>query len=416
MSAVFGALAGRAERTACWTTVAIGLSIPLSTALDNLLVAALVICWIASGRYGEKWDALRAHPFVLFPLGFFLLHVAGSFYSIGGAEDVLRALSKASVILLIPLLIALNPGPEFRRRALHAFLAVMLATLVLSFLLWMGAVPDGGPDHVIKGVRQDPTVFKKHITHGVLMAFGAFVFALKAREATRAGTRLLLALVGGLMAFNVLFMVHGRTGQLVLLVLFFYLLICWFRWRGLLVATVAGLAIGGTIFVIPSSALHQRALTTWNEIEDWRAGKPPTIANMRLETWSNSLKIVQRYPVFGAGTGGFGAAYSNEVAGTGMVPAEQSENQYLLTAVQLGGVGLIFLVVLFAAQWHLAARLATRSQTVLSRGLVMTMAVGCLFNSFLRDHTELLFYAWLSGLVYSGWRREYRGTVADGTP
>jgi hypothetical protein len=33
------------------------------------------------------------------------------------------------------------------------------------------------------------------------------------------------------------------------------------------------------------------------------------------------------------------------------------------------------------------------------------MAVGCLFNSFLLDHTEALFYAWLTGLLYANQRR-----------
>jgi len=35
-----------------------------------------------------------------------------------------------------------------------------------------------------------------------------------------------------------------------------------------------------------------------------------------------------------------------------------------------------------------------------ARGLVVAMVVGCLFNSFLLDHTESLFYGWLSGLLY----------------
>jgi hypothetical protein len=42
--------------------------------------------------------------------------------------------------------------------------------------------------------------------------------------------------------------------------------------------------------------------------------------------------------------------------------------------------------------------------TDLARGLVVTMVVGCLFKSFLLDHTESLFYAWLSGLLYTGLR------------
>ena len=396
--------AGYAGRAALWLAVAIGFSIPISTALDGVLVAALLLCWIVSGRYGEKWAALRANAFVLFPGGLFLLYLAGASYSMGGTKDVLHALDKAAVILLIPVLIAHNPGQEFRDRALHAFLAAILATLALSFLLWVGIVPDGGEDEIIKGVRQDPVVFKKHITHGVLMAFAAFVLALAAIKAAKPGTKVLLALLSGLAAFNVLFMVHGRTGQLVLLALVVYFLCSRFRWRGLVVAAAAGAALAGAVYLTPASSVHQRVKATVAEIRDWRAGKPAQLTNMRLESWTNSLEIVRANPLLGVGTGGFVAAYARQVEGTSMLPLGQPENQYLLTAVQLGAAGLAALIALFAAQWRFAARLATRTDTDLARGLVLTMAVGCFFNSFLLDHTEALFYAWLSGLLYAGLR------------
>jgi hypothetical protein len=35
--------------------------------------------------------------------------------------------------------------------------------------------------------------------------------------------------------------------------------------------------------------------------------------------------------------------------------------------------------------------------------------VGCLFNSFLLDHTESLFYAWMSGLLFAGLRPRQEG-------
>ena len=91
---------------------------------------------------------------------------------------------------------------------------------------------------------------------------------------------------------------------------------------------------------------------------------------------------------------------------------EQPENQYLLVAVQLGAVGLIALFALFAAQWYSAGLLATRIETELARGLVITFLVGCLFNSFLLDHTEALFYAWLSGMLFSGLRTRAEGAAA----
>jgi O-antigen ligase len=391
---------------ALWIAVAIGFSVPISTALDSVLVTALMLCWAAGARYREKWAAVRGNAFALAACAFFLLHVAGTAYSLGGNADVLHALDKAATVLLIPLLISLNPGEKQRNLALKAFVAALVLTLILSFLIWLELMPAAG---FIKGFPFDPVVFKLKVTHSVLMAFGAFYLALAAREATRTRSMLLPALVAGLAMFNVLFMVQGRTGQLVLMALLLYFLISSFRWRGLLAAVTAGLAIGGTVYLTPSSSLHQRMLTTVNEIQDWRAGRPAQLSNMRPETWRNSLDIVREHPLLGVGTGGFAAAYARQVQGTTMMPAPQPENQYLLTAVQLGAVGLAALLALFAFQWHLAARLATRTDTDLARGLVLTMAVGCMFNSFLLDHTEALFYAWLSGLLFAGLQSRRNG-------
>lgn len=396
--------AGFAHRGALWMAVLIGFSIPISTALDNVLVAALLLLWIAGGRYGEKWAALRANPLVLFSCGLFLLHLAGSLYSVGNGRDVLHALDKASVILLIPVLISLAPAQDFRDRALYTYMAAILLTLVLSFLLWMGVVPEGGEGNIIKGVRLDPTVFKKHITHGVLMAYGAFAFAVLARAAAKPAAKVFLALVAALAAFNVLVMVHGRTGQLVLIALVLYFLLSWLRWRGLLVAAAAGMAIAGIAYLAPSSSFHGRVTATIVEFKDWQAGKPAQLKNMRLESWSNSVKIVHEHPLVGVGTGGFAVAYARQIEGTSMRALRQPENQYVLTTVQLGVVGLAALLALFAVQWRLASRLATRADIDLARGLVITMAVGCLFNSFLLDHTEALFYAWFSGLLFAGLR------------
>jgi O-antigen ligase len=394
---IMGRAAGFAHHGALWASVAIGFSIPVSTALDNVLVAALVVLWIASGRFAGKWAALRANSFVLFPFGLFVLAFLGSFYSIGERQEVLHAIDKASVLLLIPVLVSLRPPREFVDRAVNAFTAAMLLTLALSYLIWLGFLPAGG---VIKGIPEDPSVFKLHITHSFLMAFAVLLFALKAREASRKGTRYFFALAAALAAVNVLVLVHGRTGQLVLLALAVYLLIAWLRWRGALAALIAGGAFAAVVYVSPSSALHERVTATVAEIADWRAGKPAQMRNMRLESWSNSLEIVREKPLVGVGTGGFAAAYAKHVEGTPMLLVGQPENQYLLTAVQLGAIGLAALLALFGAQWRLAGRLAMRRD--ITRGLVVAMAVGCFFNSFLRDHAEALFYAWLSGLLYAG--------------
>lgn len=398
------------DRAALWIVVAIGLSIPVSTALDSFLVPAFILCWAAGGRYREKLAAIRGNAFALLPCGVFLLYAAGSVYSPGSTGEIVQALDKAARLLLIPLLISLAPESLWRDRALHALMAAIALTLLLSYLVWLGLMPDAA---FVKGVPADAVVFKKKATHSVLIAFGAFWCALKARDAADPRARLLWALAAALGAFNVLFMILGRTGYLVLMALLLYYLVSILGRRGLLAAAVVALVVGGTVYFTPSSTLHQRTRTTIAEIQEWRAGKPATVqGNLRLEAWSNSLEIVRKHPLIGVGTGGFTVAYAKQVEGTPMLALRQPENQYVLALVQLGVVGLAALLALFAVQWHLASRLATRVDTDLARGLVITMAVGCMFNSFLLDHTESLFYAWLTGLLFAGLRPPSGGSTS----
>jgi O-antigen ligase len=384
---------------ALWIAVALGFSIPISTALDSVLVVALLLCWAAGGRFREKWAAVRGNPVALAACAFFLLHVAGSAYGLGSGREVLSDLDKAGVLLLVPILVSLQPGVEWLRRALVALLAALALTLLLSYLLWLGLLPEAG---FIKGFAYDPVVFKKKIGHGVLMAYGAFILALAAHEAVSTRVRALLWLFCGLAAFNVLFMVWSRTGQLVVMALALYFLVSAYGRRGVLAAAALGLVIGGAAYLAPSSSLHLRTLATIKEFKDWRAGKPDRVANARLEAWTNSVQIVRQHPFAGVGTGGFGLAYARQVEGTAMPPLPGPENQYLLTTVQFGVVGLAVLLALFATQWHQAARLGSRTETRLARGLVILMVVGCLFNSFLRDHAHAHLYVWLTGLLFAG--------------
>jgi O-antigen ligase len=112
--------------------------------------------------------------------------------------------------------------------------------------------------------------------------------------------------------------------------------------------------------------------------------------------------VIADQPILGVGTGGFAAAYAKKVEGTGKVATQNPHNEFLLMWAQLGIAGLALLIWLFWWQWRLAADLPTRLESELARGLVVTMVIGCMFNSLLLDHTEGLFYAWLTGVLYGG--------------
>lgn len=398
----WGGVSRGAEATARWAAVGLGFAIPVSAALDGVLAAVMLVAWLLAARYRERLAAVRAHPVALLATGLFALYLAGSAYSGGSSEDVLDALGKAARLLFIPLLITLLQDPAVRRRAWWGFMAAMLLTLGLSYLLWLGLLPGPG---LIKGDAANPVIFKLHITQNLFMAFTAFACAVQARHAPTPLRRGVWAALALLAAANVLFLVQGRTGHLVLLVLLVYLLAAWFRWRGLAIALAAMGVVAGAAYLAPATALHQRAVLAYQQFSDWEpeaAASDESSIGLRLEFYHNTLQMVRRHPLLGAGTGGFEQAYAQQVRDSGRIATRNPHNEYLMVAVQLGLTGLALLLALFAVQWRLAARLPAVRERTLARGLVLAVMAASAVSSTLMDHAEGWFYVWMSGLLFAG--------------
>ena len=121
-----------------------------------------------------------------------------------------------------------------------------------------------------------------------------------------------------------------------------------------------------------------------------------------MDYYTNSLAIIRDHPLFGVGTGGFEKAYDEKIRNTAMASSNNPHNQYLLITVQLGVLGLALLLYLFFTQWRMACLLPTVLEQNLARGMLLTIASGSLFNSLLLDHSEGLFFAWISGVLFAG--------------
>lgn len=169
--------------------------------------------------------------------------IAGAtLYGDAPGETRHKYLSKYSDLMLVILLMPLFVHACTRRRALMAFGAAMVATLLLSLLLSMGLLP---PMQWLHGDPGNGVVFKLPITHNLLMAFAAFLFATAAVGETVNWKRQALYALAFLALVDVFFLVHGRTGQVALL-LTVYFFARHFGWRGfvagVLAASVAAIA------------------------------------------------------------------------------------------------------------------------------------------------------------------------------
>jgi len=396
---MIGKIGRKADELAKWTAVLIGLSLPLSTALDGILLALMVLLLLLSDDFRLKFKIIRNNPIAMGALAMFGISVLGLLY---GHVDK-GALSDAKTFLMLPLLITLFQEKRMRRYAWRAFLASMVLTLALSYLSFFHLLP---ANPFIEIRPNDPGVLiLNRITQNFFMAFTAFLLAVQARFA---GTRFMQAaftLLSLLAAVNVMFMIPSRTGQVVLVVLMGFYFFAWLRWRGVITAGLMIVLVAGVIYGMPGSAVHIRMAQMIQEYGEWQPGHAASMessAGLRMEFYHNSLKIIREHPLFGVGTGGFAGAYKKQIQNSPMVVTDNPHNQYLLTAVELGLAGLGALLIFFAIQWRTAARFPRGPDKMLAYALLLAIITGSLFNSLLTDHTETLFYIWGSGILFAG--------------
>ncbi|MCX7197261.1 MAG: O-antigen ligase family protein, partial [Proteobacteria bacterium] len=238
-------------------------------------------------------------------------------------------------------------------------------------------------------------MFKLHITHGLLMALACLLFALRATEAATAGRRLVAsawAVAGVLALVNVLFMVQGRTGYVVLAAFIVLVFALRAGWRGLVIAGVLVCAAATAIYQ-GYEPLRKRIDIGLSEVSKWDPATPALDDNSigrRLEFLSEGLALARERPLLGHGLGSFAAAYSRQIEGTGKQPTSNPHNEALLLAVQAGIPAVLLYLYLLGRTAQAARRLPTLHERVLAPALVLWIGIGGLFNALLIDHTESL--------------------------
>ena len=391
-------------------TILLGFTVPISVALDNLLLAVVLLGLLFNAR--AIWQIATQHPVARAAWLLFIVLFFAMFYGTTPLREAAGILGKYADLAFIPLFMLMLPNDAFRRWAQYTFLAAMGLTLLLSFLvglkflplqhwMWHGAAVD------------NPAVFHSHITQNNMMAFAIFLALLNLRESASVRMRVAWGLFALLGAVNVLFMVQGRTGYMILLVLLGWLawatLARYMRRRGrawgwrqgvAMMLALIGLAMAA---YHASSRLHDRVDLVISEYQAWQPNQSDlgSSTGQRLNFYYNTLQIVQQQPVFGVGTGGFPAAFAQQTQGKDVVQTRNPHNEYLMITVQTGVIGLLFLLYLFYTQWRCAPLLNTPFERDAARGLALAYLVNCLFNSPLLDHADGLFFAFITAVLFA---------------
>jgi O-antigen ligase len=386
--------------------VLFGFSIPMSTALTNLVLGLLVLGWLldnGADRFAKWRRVLKTNPVAIMGLVVFLMHVAGLAYTDGGKEKILESLEDGTKFLFIGMVMVYFADKKFQPAFLLSFVSAMGLILLMSCLLWMGLLPEFIS---VKGDASNSVIFHDHIKQNIFMAFAAFLAAVQARKpGIGAVQKWLWAGFSLLAMFNVLFMVAGRTGHVIVLVLAGYYFLTWDRTKSLVAGTLILVMFGAFAWVNPSNPLFSRVQAVVDEVKEWDYQKPAdqfSSSGLRLEWFFNSLKIIKQNPVFGTGTGSFHATYKEFVKNTKQRVTDNPHNEYLMTGVQFGIAGLLVLMGFFAVQWRQTVFFEDRLQKLMARGFVLLMLIACMTASPLQDNAEGWFFVFMTGFLFAG--------------
>ena len=391
------------------STILLGLSVPISVALDNLLLAVLLLGALFNLR--AVWRIAARHPVARAAWLLFLMLSVALFYGATPLREAAGILAKYMDLAFIPLLMLMLPDEAIRRKAQYAFLAAMCLTLLLSYLVGLGLLPVQ-PWMNVFAVPGNPVIFHSHITQNNMMAFAVFLALLNLRDAGSRGTRAGWGLFALLGTINVLFMVQGRTGYVILLVLLGWL--AWstlarharklgrvWGWRQGAAVMLASVTLAVLAYQV-SPRLHDRANLVALEYQAWQPdhGKDSS-TGQRLDFYYNTLQIIRQQPVFGVGTGGFPAAFAQQTQGKDVLQTRNPHNEYLMVTAQTGVIGLALLLYLFYTQWRCAPLLETPFRQDAARGLVLAYMVNSMFNSPLLDHADGLLFAFMTAALFA---------------
>ncbi|MGH7148481.1 MAG: O-antigen ligase family protein [Nitrospiraceae bacterium] len=398
-----------AYSVAGWAAAALGFSLPISTSLDGILLVVALVAWTISGTFTELPRIVRQNRLPLLLPGFFVLVAFGMVHGLAPFSERAKHLWKYDDFLLPLVFIPLFVDPDVRERGLWGFGVSMVLTLILSLLGAAGWTPAVSWFH---GNQENATVFRHEITHNLLMAFAALLFAgvaVRQRVPWRRYGSGLLALFA---VADVFMFVQGRTGQVVLSAL----IVLWcerrFGARGLFVG-VAAVSILVAVSYVVSPVFHARVEKTATEMEEAQVETVAPVTSsvgIRVEWYKNTVNLIAAHPMVGVGTGSFARAYAEMVMDPAAVKPSHPHNQYLLTAAELGVAGAGLLAALFGILWWRFRRAGGDLYGELGQGVVIAMAIGCVFNSLLVDHTEGLFFAWM---ISAALATEGRGVIGE---
>lgn len=377
--------------------------LPLSTALTNILSAGILI-W--GGLHWRDclatWREMKRQPVFIAMLAFLIVVLLGGLVALFNGINPADTLGKHRKFLLFFILLALFRDERTRLMAFVGFgLGEFLSLATSLYAAWSGHL-------FLNAVTGDYCTFRTHTYHNIFLVLGTFGLGtwLLTQPGKRATTWLGWLLVA-MALYDILFLVRGRTGLLVLVLMAGLLLRGLDRRIRLAATAIAAAGLIG-IALNESSTINIGITTILSDLINYQNGIRVTSTGYRIDFVIGTWEFIREAPILGHGTGSFEHTYTQFIADRRLLlsPTTNPHNEYLFFWGENGLAGLLSVIGLYGTVlytgWHRAKWHIPRLYGLWISGLGLAYAVTSLGNSFLLDNSSgHIFITLLAALLAS---------------
>lgn len=392
--------------------ISLGVCLPLSVTITNIILALLILTWILSKSYKESLTDIKDET-TISVLSFLVFVIIGVIYTTAPKTDILHTLVKYSRLLYIIPLTVLFKRTKIFSSFIIAFaignLISMLPGFGLSSLFSLVNLSLADNKYIVGG-------FRDSISTSIFISFSIYIslcYSLFKKNSSQLETFSFIA-YACIAFYFLMFICVGRIGQInsiILLTIISAIILKKIKLSHTIILSI--FILSSCWYVLNNSVFKDRinlaVIEGKNYIEsidktksnkEYKLPSTNTSTGIRLKYYLTSLKIFKLSPIFGHGTGSYKTSYSKVAKVNYNKSTRNPHNQYLLILCEQGIIGLI---AFFAIILTLIKRLKDNSNKFkksILLGLIITTLLGCATNSYLIDFSSgHLFIVFLSLLL-----------------
>ena len=329
--------------------ILLGVFIPTSIAITNLIIGSLALCWILERNFITKFNVIKSSKWMLAIFALIGLYLLGMLWG----DQHLNAdwqFQRLALLLIFPILMTMNLNQETIKRAVFAFLVTAFISALAAIAINIKILSPLGEYLSFIEISWRNSAFITYNYHNIILALATTLSLYVLIEKKSKYTYLLLLFIV-VYAISI-FTERGRAGQVIFNLSAVFYIIYYNRRNLLRLFAFLILLLSFQYVVYESTTVYKSRFDAVSNViqnnGDRGEGKTDDIRYVFIK---ESLNRILEKPIFGYGTGSFGTIFYEQVNSGHMFDTHTTpHNQYLYVWFELGILGLVLLLLIFYHQ------------------------------------------------------------------